>query len=95
LLRKSDSRPCHLLDVLARDGFKGLGGQELLADLLLTLLECRVTACSHRMACLVGRFSRLLQTDVRIAPDRQLLFNLADPIPKSPEFADILTLKTP
>ena len=35
----------------------------------------------------VGRFSRLLQTDVGIAPDRQLLFNLADPVPKSPEFA--------
>ncbi len=37
------------------------------------------------MACLVGRFTRLFQTDVGIASDRQLLFNLADPMPKSPE----------
>lgn len=34
----------HLFDVLARDSFERLRGQELLADLLLALLECWVAA---------------------------------------------------
>src|SRR3546814_3028148 len=74
-------------DVLTRHSFKCLGGEEFGANLLLALLHGRVAAGRDLVPRLIGCLPCLLEADLGVSTDRQLLFDRADPVAESPEFA--------
>lgn len=77
----------HLLDILPRHRLEGLGREELIADLLLALLEGGVAAFRDRMPRRIGSITRLLEGDLGVGADRKLLLDIADPVAESPQLA--------
>src|SRR3546814_221027 len=77
----------HLFNILTCDCLERLRRKKLLADLLLPLLKGWVAPRSNSLARLVGRVPRLLEADLGITPDCELLLDLADPVPETPQLA--------
>src|SRR3546814_11999331 len=77
----------HLINILTCYCLERLRRKNLLADLLLPLLKGWVAPRSNSLARLVGRVPRLLEADLGITPDCELLLDLADPVPETPQLA--------
>src|SRR3546814_8400210 len=77
----------HLFNILTCDCLERLRRKKLLADLLLPLLKGWVAPRSNSLARLVSRVPRLLEADLGITPDCELLLDLADPVPETPQLA--------